>query len=297
MISATAINGVHRAGPAVGSRPFIPECHFRAIHLHLLRVLAEQPGPLMLGIHGPPGVGKTFGVREVLAQLRVRSFPVSSGQLESHEAGRPAQIIRAAYLAASRTIAGQPNRGPQPAALLFNDIDVGLGDWGKDVQYTVNRQTAIGELMHLADFPDRVAGRNCKPVPILLTGNDLGKLYQPLVRAGRMALLQWTLDFDDRLGVLQGIFPELSIDDVIQLATEFPDEPVVFFSEIRRRCQDTALMQATAGLEPARTLRLAMTGALTARLPPALGVNQLVDLGQRLRRESRLIDHLGEGSQ
>ena len=45
---------------------------------------------------------------------------------------------------------------PKPAAVHFEDMDTGLGDWG-ETSYTVNRQTAIAELMALADRPEVTA--------------------------------------------------------------------------------------------------------------------------------------------
>ena len=52
-------------------------------------------------------------------------------------------------------------------------------------------------------------------MPIILTGNNLGRLYPPLVREGRVALLEWTLLPAERIRVLSGIFAELTPADVL----------------------------------------------------------------------------------
>ena len=58
-------------------------------------------------------------------------------------------------------------------AIIINDIDAAIGDWGDLVQYTVNRQTVYSELMHLCDYPNIVQGFKTHKIPIVTTGNDL----------------------------------------------------------------------------------------------------------------------------
>lgn len=290
-------NGKPRPKPMEKPSPYIPERLFQKVQLHIMRCLTDEAQPLMLGIQGKPGVGKTFGVQQILRQLRVREFLISSGQLESGEAGRPAQLIRSSYLAAGRTITGDPKRAPQPAALVLNDVDVGLGDWGERVQTTVNRQTVIGELMHLADFPDHVANRPTRPVPMILTGNNFGTLYRPLIRTGRMALLNWELKSEEQLEVVHGIFPELAYEEIVDLVAVFSREPVVFFSEIRRCCRDQALLKATAKLSPAEAVRMALVNPFDDVVTSAVTLDRVMAIGRQLRRESTVVNHLKETNQ
>lgn len=60
-------------------------------------------------------------------------------------------------------------------------------------------------------------------VPILVTGNDFGTLYAPLVRDGRMEKMYWEPNRDDRLGIVSGIFePDgLTRSQVEQLVDHF----------------------------------------------------------------------------
>ncbi len=165
----------------------VPARLVRGIFLHLYRNFARRTGHLLLGIHGEPDVGKTFGVAAVLRRYGVQAVRLSSGEMESAEAGEPARRVREAYLEAGRLWDGKKTG---LAAVALEDADVGLGNWGENVQYTVNRQTVCGELMHLADHPEEVEGRPVRRVPIILTGKNLGRLYPPLVREGRMARLE-----------------------------------------------------------------------------------------------------------
>ena len=80
--------------------PFISERFEKAVSLHIVKnVLWKQTDPpLFLGIEGQPGYGKTFQLEFVLDKIGVQPFRISAGQLESRNAGEPAQLIRTNYL-------------------------------------------------------------------------------------------------------------------------------------------------------------------------------------------------------
>jgi hypothetical protein len=276
------------------TQPARPQVHVparlvQAIYLHLIRNFSRRTGPLLLGIHGAPGVGKTFGVAAVLHGHGVRIIRLSSGEMESAEAGEPARRVREAYLAAGRLRDG---KNTVPAALVLDDADVGLGDWGENVQYTVNRQTVCGELMHLADHPEEVDGRLVRRVPIILTGNNLGRLYPPLVREGRMTLQEWTLLPAERIRVLSGIFAELTPADVQKVAASFHAEPIAFFADLRRRLEDEQLLAALEG----RNAREALWQAARNGRPPAgaieVTLERVLETGRTLRESRVMADHL-----
>lgn len=246
-------------------QPHVPPRLARDIFLHLYRNLVIRDGPLLLGIHGAPGIGKSFGLRTVLRRLGIQAIYLSSGEMESPEAGEPARRVRESYLAAGRL---RSRKVPILAALILDDADVGLGDWGNNTQYTVNRQTVYGEMMRLCDEPEEVEGHPVPRVPIILVGNNLGRLYGPLVREGRMTLLEWALLPEELIRVLSGIFPELTPVEVQKVAATFPDATTAFFSDIRRRLEDSQLLATLKGLSPRDLLR---QGALCS-LPASLGV-------------------------
>lgn len=114
------------------------------------------------------------------------------------------------------------------SVLMINDIDAGLGRFGKslfqitssyddsgfysaemiltefialglgETQMTVNNQIVVGTLMNLADNPTRVSvGQEWREaditnrVPLIVTGNDFSTLYAPLIREGRMEKFYW----------------------------------------------------------------------------------------------------------
>ena len=189
---------------------YIPERFKKVLTLHIVKNLVQQysiSAPRALGIHGPSGYGKTYQCEVVLQELGIKSFLISGRQLESSNAGEPAKLVRTIYIKAGKAIEQREFRA---SVLLINDIDTGLGNWGDKVQYTTNRQMVFGELMHITDYPNIVDGKETRRIPVVITGNDFTKLYEPLVRAGRMTAFSWIPTLEEKNEIVAGIFPELN---------------------------------------------------------------------------------------
>lgn len=281
------------------TNPYIPPRFRRAVCLHVVKNLLPPDlirAPLILGVHGPSGDGKTFLCEHVLQDLGVKAFLISGGQLESHAAGEPANLVRETYIRASRSV----EKGEcVAAAVLINDIDTGLGDWGDMVQYTINRQTVFGELMHLVDYPTSVAGRDTKRIPIIITGNDFTKLYEPLVRAGRMTAFGWTPDQEERAQIVSRIFPELSGEECRALILESdgfiggaPQHlPVAFYSFLRGTLADDSLWDEVERVGLPRTIAL-LRGGFRPNLSVVVSLDLLLRKGRELIESGKLINHL-----
>lgn len=220
----------------------IAERFATAVSLHVVanvRGKAKPGTPLLLGIQGPPGEGKTYQVERVLESAGIYSVLLSGGELESPDAGTPAARMRAAY----REAGGYLETGT-PAAVLLNDADAAIGSWGAMTQYTVNTQNFITELMHLADYPTRVEGQPTRRVPIILTGNDFTRLYAPLRRSGRMRIFTWRMEPAERAAALRSLFPWVDGHESAELVQRFPDESIAFWAAVRQRMDDNALIVA-----------------------------------------------------
>ncbi|XP_076924621.1 ribulose bisphosphate carboxylase/oxygenase activase, chloroplastic-like [Bidens hawaiensis] len=149
--------------------------------------------PLILGVWGGKGQGKTFQTELIFQAMGILPVIMSAGELESERAGEPGRLIRDRYRTASQLV---QNQGKM-SCLMINDIDAGLGRFG-NTQMTVNNQIVVGTLMNLSDNPTRVSiGQDWRDtdiinrIPIIVTGNDFSTLYAPLVRDGRMDKFYW----------------------------------------------------------------------------------------------------------
>jgi len=279
-------------GTQMNNEIYIPDRFRRVVVLHVIKNLMTQSVvrvPLLLGIHGSSGDGKTYQCEKILEELGVKSFLISGGQLESHQAGEPAQLIRTAYLNAGRCM---QNRESQAAVVLINDIDTGLGSWGEMVQYTINRQTVFGELMHLVDYPTSVEGRtNTKRVPIIITGNDFTKLYEPLVRAGRMTAFAWNPSLEEKIQITSRIFPEISSQECETLVKEFQTQPLAFFPHLKATLIDDELWQQVEQ-KGISSLLVSINNGNEPNLLPSIQFDRLLQAGRNLLQSGQLVNHL-----
>ena len=107
----------------------IPPRFLDAVSLHLVKNLLAESGqlsqgvPLILGIWGAKGCGKSFNVELVCKKMGVQPIIMSAGELEDEYAGEPGRRIRERYRMASQTIR---NSGIM-SCLIINDLDAGVG--------------------------------------------------------------------------------------------------------------------------------------------------------------------------
>lgn len=267
----------------------------KVIALHILKNLLDSSYrvPLLLGIHGRPGDGKTFQCEKILERLGVKSFLISGGQLESEDAGKPAKLIRDTYLDAGYSLDSGESK---LSAILINDIDTGLGNWGDMVQYTINRQTAYGELMHLVDYPTQVENQTTRRIPIIITGNDFSKLYEPLVRAGRMTAFSWKPTLDEKAKMVLNIFPHLNELESKTLITHLEhhanDElSIAFFAHLKNSFYDDLLWQYVLQ----HSWNKVVTSFQQNPKPPlqtSFTLESLLQQGQVLINSGQLLNHL-----
>jgi hypothetical protein len=214
----------------------------------------------------------------------VQTVLISGGQLEDASAGLPAKLIRKSYLQVSDIV-----RDGEPAALVFNDLDTGLGEWEGNTG-TVNHQTVLGELMHLVDSPESVAGHSTERCPVFATGNDFTKIYTPLRRAGRMEVLTWEPDAAERLEIIRRIFYDRSESTVEGLAAEFSEQPIAFFSHLRATANRDSILAVIGGEERSWMKRLVTGGLLPAQSP--IGDLRLLEVAHDLVRAGTVMNHL-----
>jgi len=236
--------------------------------------------PLILGIWGGKGCGKSFNVELCCRDMGITPFVVSAGELEDPVAGEPGASLRRRYVAAANEAA----RRGKPTVLVINDLDAGVARF-KDDKITVNNQIVQASLMNLCDNPTRVSlgarradsrawdsrderdafreadpvfqrrdalvgSVRCLRVPIVVTGNDFSRLYAPLTRAGRMDLWHWEPSREEIASMLHQTLKDAEetgavgyggVEDARALVARFPDQPLDFFAAARAMCADDAV--------------------------------------------------------
>jgi rhodanese-related sulfurtransferase len=220
------------------------------------KALGTTKVPLILGIWGAKGCGKTFNLELSCKLMGVTPVVMSAGELEAEWAGEPGRLVRRRYRKAAEII---KNSGT-PSCLIVHDLDAGAGRF-KKTQATVNTQMVMGTLMNLCDEPNRVSDESddeihewreddiIRRVPIIVTGNDLSVLYAPLLRDGRMEKFYWSPTFEDIVDMVHAMFKEENVDraTVEALVREYESQPLDFFGAIRSRMYDDAVREWAGG--------------------------------------------------
>ena len=269
--------------------------------VHITKNFLDLPGikvPLILGIWGGKGQGKSFQCELVFRSLGINPIIMSAGELESGNAGEPAKMVRQRYREASEII-----KQGQMCCLFINDLDAGAGRMGGTTQYTVNNQMVNATLMNIADNPTNVqlAGmyntEDIPRVPIIVTGNDFSTLYAPLIRDGRMEKFYWQPSREDRIGIMYGIFREDGVtkEEVGTLVDTFPNQSVDFFGALRARIYDDAVRELVTetGIDMmAKVLASGRGKALQFDKVDNIGLQKLLEYGKLLVREQQLVSNV-----
>jgi len=268
--------------------------------VHITKNYLDLPGvrvPLILGVHGRKGEGKSFQCELVFERMGVLVVHMSAGELESPDAGDPGRLIRLRYREAAELI---KVRGKM-CVLMINDLDAGAGRFDQGTQYTVNTQLVNGTLMNIADNPTDVqlpGSYDSTPlhrVPIIVTGNDFSTLYAPLIRDGRMEKFYWEPDRDDKIGIVSGIFEpdQLSHKDIEQLVDAFPNQAIDFFSALRSRIYDKQIRDFIhqVGFE-----RVSLRVVNSAEKPPefkkpSFSLSHLIESGNFMVQEQKRVEN------
>ncbi|KAK9123908.1 hypothetical protein Sjap_013510 [Stephania japonica] len=246
--------------------------------------------PLILGIWGGKGQGKSFQCELVFSKMGINPIMMSAGELESGNAGEPAKLIRQRYREAADII-----KKGKMCCLFINDLDAGAGRLGGTTQYTVNNQMVNATLMNIADNPTNVQlpgmyNKEENPrVPIIVTGNDFSTLYAPLIRDGRMEKFYWAPTREDRIGVCKGIFRTDGVpdEDIVKLVDTFPGQSIDFFGALRARVYDDEVRKWIAGIgveNVGRRLVNSKEGPPTFE-QPKMSMDKLLEYGSMLVKE------------
>ncbi|EFJ16083.1 hypothetical protein SELMODRAFT_268623 [Selaginella moellendorffii] len=273
---------------------YIAPAFMEKLMIHIAKNFMSLPNikvPLILGIWGGKGQGKSFQCELVFSKLGVNPIMMSAGELESGNAGEPAKLIRQRYREAADII----KKKGKMCCLFINDLDAGAGRMGGTTQYTVNNQMVNATLMNIADNPTNVQlpgiynKEEIPRVPIIVTGNDFSTLYAPLIRDGRMEKYYWAPTREDRIGVCKGIFRTdgISDDDMVRLVDAFPGQSIDFFGALRARVYDDEVRKwiESTGVENIGSKLVNSRDGPPTFAKPAMTINKLMSYGYMLVKE------------
>lgn len=289
--------------------PYIPERFQREVSLHIFKNYYANKDrsfktPLILAISGAPGMGKTFQAEAVLSALGVKKFVISGAEFENENAGIPVKNLRNMYKNISDDVFCKMIK---MGAIIIDDIDAALGQWGGLVQYTMNRQHLIKTLIDFADNPylisaydddDTLQEHSTGRIPIIVTLNDETKMYEPLMRNGRTTIFPWIPTPEEISHILNSIFNGIVIDkspyylyeELLTFMQNTSNEeasslPISLFSDIRASLNDEYIWQQICADESFDTISNNLSQKLNSI--QSYRCSDLVELGKLLLHKNK----------
>ena len=223
------------------STTFIPERFERAVLKHIILNNTAIPTnnnqyPLLLGIQGPYGYGKTFMVKEVCKKYNINLKPLSTSELSGSIEGDSKKSLKRLYYDTCNEV----QRSKHCAAILIDDFHLTIATedtMGK----TVNTNILASYMMNLCDNPIQADNR----VPIILTGNNFRRVYPAIVRDGRMDIFTWSPTLEDIDPIVRSIFKTKFsgiTDEVLSTMLElYGDMNIAFFEQVAQDLMNSSL--------------------------------------------------------
>ena len=275
---------------------YIAERFEKEVLLHVFKNISTQfeNSPLILGIQGPPGEGKTYQLNKLFDKYNFKAVYISVGELESNNAGEPASLIRKKYIECAEYM----EKGFL-SALIINDIDTGIGNFGPLVQTTINTQQLIGQLMDLADRPNIIGSSiSIKRVPIIFTGNDFNKLYGPLIREGRMINFEWIATIEEKTQMIRNVFPKLDESDIIELYNSLLVHnnmisiSISFFSHLSSLIYDDIIWNSIKHVKNKNKLVTDLLDGGKYQFKDVMDINIYIEKGKYLLDSKKIKNHI-----
>lgn len=185
--------------------------------------------PLLLGIQGPKGEGKSFMIMKVCEYYAIRYIPISGAEMCGNLEGDSIKKLMYEYETACINAATDRKF----SCIVIEDFHKSIAACNqKKVSWTSNSDTLIGRIMNLADNPYMHGNR----IPIIVTSNDFTSIYSPLTRNGRMEIFDWQPDEEEKVEIVYGIFkkfyPNINYDTIKQLVITYKSYDIAFFKTL-----------------------------------------------------------------
>ena len=195
--------------------------------------------PLLLGIQGPYGYGKTFMVKEVCKKYNIAIHPLSTSELSGNWEGDSRKVLKKLY----ESVCAENAEKNRCGVLLIDDFHLTIAT-EDSIGKTVNSNILSSYLMNLCDNP---VVANTK-TPIIMTGNNYLRIYPAIVRDGRMNLFTWKPTVEEMKPIVRQIFQakftgvgDESINTIMQL---YEDINIAFFEQVSQDLMNSMILRA-----------------------------------------------------
>lgn len=211
-------------------RVFIDKEFEKRILTHIIaNSLNKSIAPCFLAIEGKMGEGKTVQTISTCFNHGVHVYYFSGSQLAGNLERDSVKELEDTY-----NYLENNTKEKVYNVIIIDDFHLSVASCAENVSRTVNSQLLTGYLMKIADAAKSLSG---KKTPIILIANSFENLYLPLTRDGRMDLFKWEPSKMQKRNIIykiyKGILNENSIKEFDDFVSEYIEESIAFFAEVR----------------------------------------------------------------
>ncbi len=208
----------------------MPRRFYERVTSHVCQstVFVERRPPLMLGILGAPGTGKTENVERTCRKNKWAFEWIAGSDLTGVERGAPMEHFKKAL---QRCVMKQRENSAEAAVLLIDDLDLTILSTKENRLYTEHTQLLTSAFMSYCDKP-LLYLQAAFPIPIVITMNSREGFHGALVREGRMRMWQWEPTPDENIAMAREKLAALNTEVAHCVVNSFKDQPIAFFGHL-----------------------------------------------------------------
>jgi ATP-dependent 26S proteasome regulatory subunit len=218
----------------------VPQRFEETVASHIIAPYLEKnekyKPPIYLAIKGAAGEGKTAQSIATCTQKGVYVIYVSASSLSGNHENDAKEKLQKIYNYALQL------RTKVLTTIIIDDFHKGIANEDDNIKRTINTEILIGYMMNIAEH------NGSMHIPIILTANDLSKIYAPLLRTGRADIFLWEPKPEEKREIVFNILNSfMSENDEIEFSNFFKgycNENVAFFAQLKNQWRKKLLKQA-----------------------------------------------------
>lgn len=219
---------------------FVPQRFEDTVACHVIAPYLERSEcykpPIYLAIKGAAGEGKTAQTIATCTQKGFYIIYVSASSLSGSHENEAKEKLQKIYSYALQL------REKELVAIIIDDFHKGIVSEDDNIKRTINTDVLIGYMMNIAEHNGIVH------IPIILTANDLSKIYAPLLRTGRADIFSWEPKPEEKRDIVYNILHtfvgQKNEKEFNKFYENFANENVAFFAQLKNQWRKELLKKA-----------------------------------------------------